>query len=34
MKSYVTMILEKETAKKLRLKELGIDYDYPGFVSS
>jgi len=25
--------LEKEEAKRLKLKELGINYEYPGFVN-
>jgi len=32
LKTYVTMLLEKEEAKRQKLKELGITYDYPGFV--
>ena len=32
LKSYVNYLLEKEEAKKEKLKNLGINYNYPGFV--
>ena len=30
----MTVLLKKERRKRERLKELGIDYEFPGYVSS
>jgi hypothetical protein len=31
-KEYVTMLLTKEEEKRKKLHELGVKYDFPGFV--
>lgn len=33
VKDHVTLLLEKEEAKRKKLSELGIKYDFPGFVN-
>lgn len=33
MKEYVTSLLNKEEEKRKKLKEMGIVYDFPGFVN-
>jgi nucleolar protein 15 len=32
MKEYITSLLNKEEEKRKKLKEMGIVYDFPGFV--
>ena len=32
MKDYVKTLLEKENKKREKIKEMGLDYDFPGFV--
>jgi nucleolar protein 15 len=33
MKEYVTSLLKKEEEKRKKLEEMGIAYDFPGFVN-
>lgn len=33
LSSYVQLLLDKEEAKKSKLKEMGIKYEFPGYVS-
>ncbi len=32
MKEYVTNLLNKEEEKRKKLQEMGLTYDFPGFV--
>jgi hypothetical protein len=31
-KEYVTLLLNKEEEKRKKLKDIGVKYDFPGFV--
>jgi hypothetical protein len=33
MKDYVVNLLDKENKKREKIQEMGLDYEFPGFVN-